>query len=67
MQKIPLANFVEIDDPSEVTLHARDVARTGSKRLELFASKVGMYKVGDEFMSAGRHYLIEQITQGRPK
>lgn len=69
MQKIPLATFVEIDDPDEITLYARDIGKTGSKRLETFASRKGplQHRVGDEIMNGGRHYLIELITQGRPK
>ena len=61
-------NYIETDDPDEITLYARDVRKTGSKRLELFSSKrgAGQYRVGDEFLCDGRHYIIEKITIGRP-
>ncbi len=61
-------NYVETVDPDEVTLHVRDVKKTGSKRLELFSTRKGHpplgYRVGDEFLHGGRHYIIEKITEG---
>ena len=60
MKKIK-PNYVETIDPDEITLHAR--GKTGSKRLERFSSKQRLYRVGDNFMFAGRMYLIEMISR----
>ena len=62
-------NYVETEDPDEITLYARDVNKTGSRRLEMFSSKAGPSprNVGDEFVCAGRRYIVERITLGRPE
>lgn len=57
-------NYIDNNQANEITLHARDVRKTGSKRFELFSSRRSpkQYRVGDEFMCSGRHYIIEKIT-----
>ena len=61
MNKDSRPAYIETDDPDEVTLYARDVGKTGSARMETFSSKRGVRRVGDEFLCAGRHYIIERI------
>jgi hypothetical protein len=67
-EKLRKPNYIDTDDPDEITLYARDVRKTGSIRLETFSSKRGpmQYRVGDEFLCSGRHYIIEKIKLGRP-
>jgi hypothetical protein len=61
-------NYVETDGLDELTLHARDVRKTGSKCLELFSSKRGpqQYRVGDEFLCDGRHYIVGPAKPQQP-
>ena len=62
-KKMTRPNYFEIDDPNEVTLYARDVGRTGSKKLHRFSAKIGEYRVGDELESGGRKYIVERIEE----
>lgn len=61
-----LPTFIEITAEDEVTLHAINKTKTGSKQLHLFASKKHLYKVGDVFFHGGDEYLIENVTNGSP-
>jgi hypothetical protein len=65
MVKLTRPTVVEIGGPEEVTLHCRDIRKTGSKRLELFSCKRGQYRVGDEFLFGldRQHYIIEKISE----
>jgi len=64
MKIIP--NFIERTPLDEVTLHAVNKTKTGSKQLHLFASKKGLYKDGDSFYHGDDDYLIVKITNGAP-
>ena len=56
-------NYVDVINPDEVTLYARECGKTGSKLLHRFSSNTRnwTHRVGDNFMCGGTMYLIERI------
>ncbi len=62
-KKMTRPNYFENDDPTEITLYARDLGKTGSKQLHQFSAKIGTYRVGDEFENGGRRYIVERIEE----
>ena len=55
-------NFVDVDNPNEVKIYARNLEKTGSKQLHTFSMKRGLLAVGDVFQSAGQLYKVERIN-----